>query len=352
MKYEEIKKLLEEQMDSIFDEERFKGFLATMGRFHQYSMNNQILIYLQMPTAFKVAGYRKWQDMGRQVVKKGAIGIIAPKIGNRYIDVKTGEYLKKGELSKSELSAAIASGMVKAVKERIGYMGVNVFDISQTQRADGKEDKPGEIGVDGLHGIYNQRDELLKALSKVTNNRIMIDDSKVPLEAYGVHLRNTDDIYVRSLQDIQVIKTAIHEVGHSVCKRIQKDKKLYTGEYLGWKDDKIEMIEFDRATEEILVEASAYIVCNKLGIDTSNYSFGYIKSWAEALKSEDKRQEILDNVEYISIISNKILDTLEKEFKVDVDNDSEEIQEIAKEEMADSLLSVMEANVVRHRINN
>lgn len=352
MKYDEIKKLLEDNINSILDEDKYKKFLNTMGNFHNYSLNNQILIYIQMPTAFKVAGYHKWHEMGRQVVKKGAIGIIAPNIGNRYIDTKTGEYLKKGELSKSELKKAIDSGLVRVSKECIGYYGVNVFDISQTQRIDGKEDEPGTVGVDGLHGQYEHRDKLLKALSKVTNSPIIVDDSKVPLEAYGVHMHGDDAIYVRDLQDIQVIKTAIHEVGHSVVKRIQKNKKYYTGKYLGWESDGTEMLKLDRATEEIVVETAAYIVSNKLGIDTSEYSFSYVGSWAQMLKSDDKKQEILDNVEYISIVVNKILSTLDEEFSVEATKGEEEIAQIAKEEQADSLLSVMEANALRCKLEN
>lgn len=352
MKYDDIQKMLDDNIESIFDEEKYKKFLASMGNFRQYSFFNQYLIFIQMPSAFKVAGYNRWKELGRQVVQKGAIGILAPKYVVRYQEIKTGRFLKKDELSKKELDRAVKAGIIKKTRVKSGFLGVNVFDISQTDPIDSTQVDTG-LDAYGLKGSYKEIDKLLESLRKLVSGDLVIDDERIPLGAMGVHYTESGNIYIRQLSDVQMAKTALHETAHDIAKRIQLDGKLYTGEYMGWLTDGTSMTVIDKADEEVIVESVAYVVMNQLGIDVSEYSFGYIANWAKRRTENTEGREYINSLlEGISLIANTILNQLSDDFGLTEQSESDgsdESNEEAKEEEVDVLLAAIEANAIRYK---
>ena len=387
-KYDKVKELLDSNMNKLTDKDYLLEFLKQMGRFHRYSVLNRILIYIQNNKAFKVAGYNKWKEMGRQVRQgEKGISVIAPRFGNRYWVKAENRYLGYDELTKSELKEAISQGLIEVLRDIVGYGTATVFDVSQTDKIksdnEEQEEEQEEVYVDalGLHGKYKEVDRLLDALTKVSGVKIIRDSSEIGMDAFGcyritdntVHLRNTVD-------DVHLVKTAIHEVGHSVVKRIYKDGKIFEGDFNDL--DAEQQLIFDRATEEVIVEASAFVVANQLGVDTSEYSLPYIASWSEYIedtesatelnigkddknsgeeKKEETREDIIRNrihnvMNYIALVSGKILDVLETEFvgKTPSDEDEsgeKEIEQELKQEKAESLLLVLEANAVRYKVS-
>jgi hypothetical protein len=342
-----LMKRLEDNLDIIFDEEKYKEFLSYVARFHRYSPFNQLLIVLQKPDAFKVAGYRKWIEEGRQV-KKGekAIGILAPKFYNVYTDVKTGERLKKNAMSRSELKKAIEFGLVEVEKKQFGYLGVSVFDISQTIPIKG-EDNEDEIrmSVEGLKGSFKDLDKLVKAVKIATEAEVRITKELNTLDIMGYYDVVNNLIVVRELDGVQIASTLIHEAGHAIARRLTKDGKIIPLRDKEKVEDK-DLAIISREDEEVIVESAAYAVMQELGMDVSGYSFGYIHNWATAYREDKKeaRESILNNLKYISAITSEILNAMEIVFGVT--SDTEDKMAI-QEEKAEELLTMIEANTVR-----
>lgn len=339
-------KLIEDNIEDIFEEQRYKEFLQKVGRFHNYSFYNQLLILMQRPNALKVAGYRAWQKMGRYV-KRGEKGIhiIAPRITKVYIDAKDGHTLKKGELSLSELKKAIERKEVLVKNRLYGYIGVTVFDISQT------DGRPIHVTIDGLQGTYKELDRLIKVVQNVTQARVKVTDELGMLDAMGYFDPSTNEIVVRKLSDVQIAKTLIHEAGHNLVKRLRSTLEFYEGEYGGWKKEGVEMLNLTYDDEEVVVESAAYIVMSQLGIDTSDYSFAYIRNWATAKRSaEDGKKALQSMFSIIAKIADKLLTAIENEFSIQIDSPEEQNTETVQEEEAADLIPIVEANEVHQRV--
>jgi len=216
-------------------------YLKTASRFHNYSMNNLMLISLQAPEATSVAGYKTWQSLGRQVRKgEGGIRILAPMTGK---DKDTGE------------------------SRVFGFRTVSVFDIAQT---DGKE--LALSPVENLSGYAP--DGIFKALTGVSKGlgfKVVMDDGWGG--ANGSTHWETKTIRILSANEpLMQVKTMAHELGHVTLHGPAKDDA--PGE---------------REIKELEAESVAFIVCRALGIQSDDYSFGYVLSWAggdeQALKS-------------------------------------------------------------------
>lgn len=344
MKSAPLIKLLEENIDAIFEPERYRQFLEKAGRFHNYSFYNQLLILMQKPNAMRVAGYRAWQKMGRYV-KRGEKGIyiLAPRIIKVYKD-KNGRELKRDELSPAELKKAIELGEVFVSERRSGYIGVTVFDISQT------DGKPIHIMVEGLKGTYKDLDRLIRAVEKATKAKVIITDKIGMLNTMGYYDHLDNKIVVRKLDDVQVAKTLIHEAGHSILKKLTKNLELL--DTVADKNSE-EMLNLSREDEEVVVESAAYIVMSQLGIDTSEYSFNYIHGWATMKRTrEDGKKALQSMFSIIAKVADVILSAIEEEFGIVKEKSEEHNEETIREEQASELLTVMEANRVNALIKS
>ncbi|MDF7637326.1 ArdC-like ssDNA-binding domain-containing protein [Leuconostocaceae bacterium ESL0958] len=242
-------------MKDYLDSDKFKEFLNFVSKFPTYSFSNQYLIAQQNPDATHVAGYKKWQDLGSPV-KKGEKSL---KIRAPYTYVKKDQ---NGEPKRNTNTGEIEKG--------VGFRFVSVFDIKQTQSP---EKLPQQ--VQDIQGDLSQKDYSLaaymEAFQKLTDAEIRIQ--KFNLEsAKGVFLKDKNLIVVQpGLGEKATLKTTLHEVAHS---RLHDQHHHQFG-------------SSDYAKDEFEAEAIAYVVSNHLGIDTSEYSFGYLKSWENKVSTSE-----------------------------------------------------------------
>ncbi len=260
---EQIKALtdkLESGVKELFESQRYTEYLCAMSRFHHYSFGNVMLILLQCPTATKVAGYNTWKkDFSRQVKRfETGIKILAPcpytrTIRREMIDPKTRQPVldEKGRP---------VTEIVREPAQR--YKIVSVFDISQTE---GKE--LPTLGSD-LTGDVAQFETMTAALEKLSPVPIAYED--FPNDAKGYFSNAEGRIVVKpGMSQRQTLKTLIHEIAHA---------KLHARtEVL-----EAEPPEKDRRTREVEAESIAYVVCQHFGIDTTEYTFGYIAGWSKS----------------------------------------------------------------------
>ena len=249
---------LEAGIADLFQSETYKAYLSTMSRFHNYSLNNTLLIAMQKPDATLVAGYQAWQKQHQRHVKKGEKGIqiIAPspykaKKEREVLDPATGQ---------PKLDAR-----GKPVKETIeveypSFRVATVFDISQTE---GKE--LPSLGVDELTGKVDSYGDLLTAITETCP--VPISFEQIESGAKGYYHTGDQRIAVQEgMSEIQTLKTLIHEMAHQKLHSHEKEKPP---------DERL-----TARSKEVEAESIAYTVCQHVGIDTSEYSFGYIAGWS------------------------------------------------------------------------
>ena len=305
-KVSELVGKLEDGLKEIFDSDKYKNYLNTMAKFHNYSVNNTLLINQQKPDATLVAGFDSWaRNFGRHV-KKGERGIkiIAPapymvKKEKQLVDPKTGEKLfnPDGTPKTTEVE-------VKIPVFKVSY----VYDISQTY---GK-DLP-TLGVAELGNTVDRAKDYIDSLKKV---------SPVPIE-FGVTNGDSKGFYSPSNQsitikdgmsDAQTIKTMVHEISHA---------KLHNPEAL-----KEEGKRKSKGTIEMEAESVAYIVCQHFGIDTSDYSFGYIAGWSEGKGVE----ELKESMQSIRESSSEMIYRIEGNLRA-IDRDKAKQEEVSISEI-------------------
>ena len=301
-KVSELVGKLEDGLKEIFDSDKYKNYLNTMAKFHNYSVNNTLLINQQKPDATLVAGFDSWaRNFGRHV-KKGERGIkiIAPapymvKKEKQLVDPKTGEKLfnPDGTPKTTEVE-------VKIPVFKVSY----VYDISQTY---GKE--LPTLGVAELGNTVDRAKDYIDSLKKV---------SPVPIE-FGVTNGDSKGFYSPSNQsitikdgmsDAQTIKTMVHEISHA---------KLHNPEAL-----KEEGKRKSKGTIEMEAESVAYIVCQHFGIDTSDYSFGYIAGWSEGKGTE----ELKESMQSIRETSSEMIYRIEGNLRA-IDRDKAKQEEVS-----------------------
>lgn len=284
-----IMQKLENGVQAIYQSENYENFLKTMGKFHNYSLNNMILISSQNPNATLVAGYDSWSKKFGRFVKKGEKGIkiLVPapykkKVMQDVVDEKTGQ-VKTGK-----------DGMPMQEETEIevpGFKIATVFDIEQTY---GPE--LPTLGVSELSGSVEKYEDLMIGLRKASPVSIVLDD--ISGGAKGYFSASEHMIHVqKGMSEIQTIKTMVHEIAHAIChdtiQNSNSEKKT----------------DISRGKKELEAESISYVVCQKLGIDsTGDYSFGYIAGW-----SGDKSMEDLKgSLSTIKQASSKIIDSVER----------------------------------------
>jgi len=264
-KVNELLAKLKEGVQGVYTSDAWKAVLHVQSRFHNYSFGNSLLIYMQCPTATRVAGYDTWKKLGRQVVK-GAKGIRIMAPHTYKVKNEQGEDVTK-----------------------TGFHQTSVFDISQTT-GEAIPTLCEELREDtqSLRDFY----EVIKAASPVpVREEAITDGSK------GYYCRATDDIAIKKgMAAKQKVKTAIHEIAHAILHR----------------KDEARRAELTRNDLEIEAEGTAFVVCSHFGIDTSQYSFPYVASWS-AGQSIDV---ILKTGEAIQKAANTIIQAIQAEVSV------------------------------------
>lgn len=260
-KVQEITDKLEEGLKELFESEKYKTYLSTMSKFHNYSFNNTLLIAMQKPEATLVAGYKAWQKNFERLVNKGekAIRILAPapykiKEERDKLDPVTGEMMfdENGMPQKEQVEVTIPA-----------FRAVFVFDVSQT------DEKPiTELEAQELLSMVEGYEDFVQVLMNVAPVHIGFED--IPGDSKGYFHTEEKRIAVKeNMSESQTLKTMVHEVAHSMLHNKEINR-----------DDLMEAPIKDRNTKEVEAESVAYTVCQHLGIDTSDYSFGYIAGWS------------------------------------------------------------------------
>lgn len=281
----EITERLEQGVKDIFTSEMYTKYLLTMSKFHNYSFNNTLLIAMQRPDATLVAGYNAWKNKFNRYVKKGEKGIqiIAPA------PVKEREEREKIDKD-TGLTVLNESGEPEIeVVERVipRFRVTTVFDYAQT---DG-EPLP-TLEVNELTARVKDYTLLKDAIEQVSPVPIRFGEIEGSAKGYYSHMDK--EICVRvDMGESQTIKTMIHEVAHAMLH--DSDQMKQRGE------------KKDQLTKETEAESIAFTVCSALGIDTSDYSFPYVASWA----SGKELKELKDSMDTIRLTAADFLEKLE-----------------------------------------
>lgn len=313
---ETIDKAIETMNKGIYeylDSDRFKTLLDTMSKFHDYSMNNTLLILGQNPRATHLAGYNKWQQDFNRQVKRGEKGLmiwmpVEIKVKeNHYVLDENGNRIlgDDGKFKREEV-------VVKKRTFKIGY----TFDVSQTEQIEGKE--VIELSpVKELEGNVKDYPTLTKALMEISPVPIKIEAFKA--SAKGCYNSLTNEIKIQpDMSEAQTIKTMIHEIAHSI---VHSDENL---NQLKQKDN----VEFSKNEKEVQAESIAYIVSSHLGIDTSDYSFPYVATWGLSTEPSDL-EKVKQNLKCIKSTSFELtskIDAYMEQLQVQQNQNKDKVQ--------------------------
>ena len=301
---QELTNKLEQGLQDLFNSDSYRNYLSTMSKFHNYSFNNTLLIAMQKPDATLVAGYKAWQKNFERHVNKGekAIRILAPapykiKEERDKIDPVTQELLldKDGNPQKEEVEITIPA-----------FRAVSVFDLSQT---DGKP-IPELTAKELLSDVEGYQD-MIRAVEAISP--VPIELEEIAGDSKGYYDREAKRIAVQeNMSESQTLKTMIHEVAHS---------KLHSKEV-----EQDEQMRKDRNTKEVEAESVAYTVCQHFGVDTSDYSFGYIAGWSSGRDTKELRS----SMDTIRRTASELITGIEEQLQ-ELQRDREVSQEQTKE---------------------
>ena len=279
-KVKEITEKLKTGVNEIFESGQYEQYLKVMSKFHDYSTNNTILIALQRPDATRVAGFTTWKNEFQRSVKKGEKGIkiLAPMFFKKEPQEK--------DVTDSETHSSENHEQEENEEQIITrFKVVNVFDICQTE---GKE--LPRLGVDALKGDVEHYEAFYHSLEKTSPVPMAFEAIKDASHGY-YDLVDKRIAIKAGLSQLQTIKTAIHEIAHAT---LHADKNSNT----------------DRSTAEVQAESIAYTVCSYYGLDTSDYSFGYVAGWSRGKEIK----ELKDSLEIIRKTSSQIITDIDKHF--------------------------------------
>ena len=281
----EITDRLETGIQELFESERYKAYLTSMAKFHSYSFNNTLLIAMQGGQL--VAGYNKWRDDFHRNVKRGEKGIkiLAPA-----------PYKVKKEVPKLDEQGQPVmdkDGNPVTEKKEIqvpAFKIVSVFDVSQTEG----EPLPS-IGVDELAGNVEQYEDFFKALEQTSPVPMAFED--IPGGSHGYyHLIDKRIAIQENMSELQTLKTAIHEIAHAKLHAIDPEAPVTE-----------QADRPDSRTREVQAESVAYAVCQHYGLDTSDYSFGYVAGWS----SGKDLKELRASLETIRATAHELITTID-----------------------------------------
>ena len=287
-KVKEITARLEQGIQAVFDSDRYKEFLTAMSKFHDYSLNNTILIAMQGGNLVK--GYSQWQKEFDRHVKSGEKGIKifapAPYKVKKLVDKIDPDTRKpildsEGKTVKEEKEVTVPAFKV-----------VTVFDISQTE---GKEFP--DLSVKPLLADVEQYEDFFAALEKASPVPIAFE--QITNGANGYFSLTDKRIAIKEgVSELQAVKTAIHEIAHA---------KLHDVDLNAPPEQQNRV---DRHTREVEAESVAYTVCQHFGLDTSDYSFGYVAGWS----SGKEMTELKASLETIQATAKELITEIEGHF--------------------------------------
>ena len=379
----EITDRLEQGIKELFESERFKEYLRTMSKFYNYSFNNTLLIAMQKPEATLIAGYTAWQRNFDRHVMKGEKGIriLAPAPYKANVEME-----KIDPKTQKPMLDADGNPITETVEiMRPAFKVVSVFDVSQTE---GKE--LPDIVVDELTGSVENYAAFFEALRQESPVPIAFED--IPGSAKGYyHLEDRRIAIQEGMSEVQTVKTAIHEIAHAKLHALDQPepkplwkvvmvsdgetrRDLMTGlageqeakeaaEKLDWRyvdenqfewrleveedDTPVQEAKKDRHTKEVEAEAVAYTVCQRYGIETSDYSFGYIAGWS----SDKETKELKGSLETIRRTAAEMIESIDGKLKVlmaeqeqknDRENDKAAAPETKGKELAEQVSAANE----------
>ena len=343
---QEITAGIEQGIKELFESEKYMRYLSVMSKFHRYSVNNTMLIYMQRPDATLVAGFNKWKNQFERHVKKGEHGItiIAPTPYKKKI-----EEMKRDPDTQAPILDADGKAVMEEKEIEIPmFRPVKVFDVSQT------DGKPLPELASSLSGTVSHYEAFLEALRRSAPVPIEFEPMAANMDGY--FSSEQQRIAIREgMSEVQTISAAVHETAHSKL----HDPKKYEAEPTwkivmvseggtkqdfrldfateaeaeqaaaeeGWRyvdENQFEWrleVEEDltavkqaaknRNTEEVEAESISYAVCQYFGIQTGENSFGYIASW-----SKDKElKELRASLETINKTSCELINDIERHYK-------------------------------------
>ena len=281
----EITDRLETGIQELFESERYKAYLTSMAKFHSYSFNNTLLIAMQGGQL--VAGYNKWRDDFHRNVKRGEKGIkiLAPA------PYKVKKEMPKLDEQGQPVMDKDGKPLTEVQETQVpAFKIVSVFDVSQTEG----EPLPS-IGVDELAGNVEQYEDFFKALEQTSPVPMAFED--IPGGSHGYyHLTEKRIAIQEGMSELQTLKTAIHEIAHSKLHAIDPEAPA------------IEQADRpDSRTREVQAESIAYTVCQHYGLDTSDYSFGYVAGWS----SGKDLKELKASLETIRATAHELITTID-----------------------------------------
>ena len=311
---QELTDKLEQGLQDLFNSDSYRNYLSTMSKFHNYSFNNTLLIAMQKPDATLVAGYKAWQKNFERHVNKGekAIRILAPapykiKEERDKIDPVTQELLldKDGNPQKEEVEITIPA-----------FRAVSVFDVGQT---DGKPIP--ELAAKELLSDVEGYQDMIRAVEAISP--VPIELEEIAGDSKGYYDREAKRIAVQeNMSESQTLKTMIHEVVHS---------KLHSKEV-----EQDEQMKKDRNTKEVEAESIAYTVCQHFGIDTSDYSFGYIAGWSSGRDTKELRS----SMDTIRRTASELITGIEEQLQ-----ELQRNREVSQEQTKESILLIQNTDL-------
>ena len=311
---QELTNKLEQGLQDLFNSDSYRNYLSTMSKFHNYSFNNTLLIAMQKPDATLVAGYKAWQKNFERHVNKGekAIRILAPapykiKEERDKIDPVTQELLldKDGNPQKEEVEITIPA-----------FRAVSVFDVGQT---DGKPIP--ELAAKELLSDVEGYQDMIRAVEAISP--VPIELEEIAGDSKGYYDREAKRIAVQeNMSESQTLKTMIHEVVHS---------KLHSKEV-----EQDEQMKKDRNTKEVEAESIAYTVCQHFGIDTSDYSFGYIAGWSSGRDTKELRS----SMDTIRRTASELITGIEEQLQ-----ELQRNREVSQEQTKESILLIQNTDL-------
>ena len=289
---------IEQGIKELFESEKYMRYLSVMSRFHRYSVNNTMLIYMQKPDATLVAGYNKWKNQFERHVKKGEHGItiIAPTPFKKKIEEQKLDPDTKAPILDAEGKAVMEEREVEIPM----FRPVKVFDVSQT------DSKPLPELASSLSGNVQNYEAFMEALRRSAPVPLSVEPMAANMDGY--FSPDQQRIAIRAgMSEVQTVSAAVHEIAHSKLHNYAKAQ-----EEAARAGDKEPPKKKDRNTEEVEAESISYAVCQYYGIQTGENSFGYIANWSQGKELPELRASL----ETINKAAGELIADIDRHYKV------------------------------------
>ena len=289
---------IEQGIKELFESEKYMRYLSVMSRFHRYSVNNTMLIYMQKPDATLVAGYNKWKNQFERHVKRGEHGItiIAPTPFKKKIEEQKLDPDTKAPILDAEGKAVMEEREVEIPM----FRPVKVFDVSQT------DGKPLPELASPLSGNVQNYEAFMEALRRSAPVPLSVEAMAANMD--GFFSPDQQRIAIRAgMSEVQTVSAAVHEIAHSKLHNYAQvqEEAVRAG-------DKEPPKKKDRNTEEVEAESISYAVCQYYGIQTGENSFGYIANWSQGKELPELRASL----ETINKAAGELIADIDRHYKV------------------------------------